>query len=299
MARDIFRATMTLPDSSGTIKALEGIQITVVKRDTEETVRIYQRHTGVSEGPATDIGATSGPNPFETGASGMVEFWAEPGEYEVIVTDTHAPARISTRRIGWNSNPAGAKGTPTAWLAEDAGIVLASMAAKVIEQAIPIGGVIPWWRPTSIVPVPSGFVICDGSSLSGSQHEFPGVTGSINVPDMRNKFILGASIGQSDGAGMAVVADGASNAPGIRGAGGSQTITLTAAQLPQHTHPVVDTQPYRSGAYPLPGASGGSLYEGTQTQLVNTQTQNGTTGQAHSNVPAFVGLLFIMKVRRS
>lgn len=235
MARDICQKTMTLPDSSGFLKALAGIQIAVYKRGTDDLATIYRRVTGTTEGPAPEIGA-SGTNPFITGATGAVEFWVEQGQYDIDITDTQVPARITPRsgsnRVGFEAMPAGAGGLPTSILAEDGELGIGFLADEVIRQMLPIGGQINWFRPSSSVPLPDGFVVPIGQTLASDQHQFAGVSGAVTLPDLRNVFILGASTSVTDGSG-ARQGDTAAEAPGIRGSGGSN-----AAKNFGHTHGV-------------------------------------------------------------
>ncbi len=53
---------------------------------------------------------------------------------------------------------------------------------------MPVGTVIDWWRPNNNFPVPTGFKICDGSTVDDEESPFNG----FNVPDLRNKFVRGA-----------------------------------------------------------------------------------------------------------
>jgi hypothetical protein len=80
---------------------------------------------------------------------------------------------------------------------------------------VPLGTVITWWRPTQSVAVPDGWVPCDGRSLTASEHSFA-VSGSITIPDLRNKFVLGADasvpgINAIDGYALAASATSAQN----------------------------------------------------------------------------------------
>lgn len=56
---------------------------------------------------------------------------------------------------------------------------------------VPLGTVISWWRPTSGIAIPDGWVPCDGRELNADQHSYP-FAGTITVPDLRNKFVIGA-----------------------------------------------------------------------------------------------------------
>ena len=88
---------------------------------------------------------------------------------------------------------------------------------------VPVGGVILW--SGTLATIPSGWALCDGNST----YRVGGTT--LTVPDLRNRFVLGAS---------------ESAAP--RTTGGSETITLTEANLPPHSHIYKDSYyPEHSG----------------------------------------------------
>lgn len=73
------------------------------------------------------------------------------------------------------------------------GIITASKLDQTfIQKLVPLGIVTPWYRPTTSVAVPEGWVICDGSTILSANHGYGG--GSITIPDLRNQFVLGASL---------------------------------------------------------------------------------------------------------
>jgi hypothetical protein len=258
MARDVYRDIIAIQDASGFLKALNGVEITVFvggtydpAGDTGTLAQVFQTRTGASQGPSPNAGASGGPNPFTTGATGAVETWLEAGLYDIRIKDiTGAPPRISTRWFQWQSAPAVPGGLPTSFLADDGGITLAKIAADILRQMTVIGEVIDWFRPANTVPVPSGFVVCDGQSVAASAHDF-GTGASFNTPDLRNKFVLGANIANADGAG-ATVGEAAANAPGIRGVGGTNFKDLSHYHLTNdhthtvlpHTHPIPHTHQF-------------------------------------------------------
>lgn len=88
---------------------------------------------------------------------------------------------------------------------------------------IPVGTVIAWYRPSDLTPLPTNWIVADGQSVA--DHDFAEGT-PIVVPDMRNRFILGA-VASGGGAGVG-------SSPTIGGTGGSHTLNL------QHAH-VVDS----------------------------------------------------------
>jgi hypothetical protein len=103
MPRNFYEATLGAPDLAGNFKVFSGLRISLFYRGTTNPANVYQRETGVTLGPSPEAGATSGPNPFITGPTGSVQFWADLGRYDIFVEDTVAPARIATRTIQWNS----------------------------------------------------------------------------------------------------------------------------------------------------------------------------------------------------
>ena len=230
-ARDIFLMTISQPDGSGVLHAFAGIRISVFDRGTTNLVTIYQRSTGASEGPAPETGSPDHTNPFTTGASGAVEFWANgPKEYDIKIEDTQAPTRIATRTMGWNAFAAAPGSVPSSMLAADGGLTLGTLGADILRQVTQIGEVIDWWCPVGYTgALPSGFEVCDGHQVT--QHDFAGVAGAINVPDLRNRMILGAvpiTVAQAGAGGInkpyaqgADQADTSAAAPGIGGSGGS------------------------------------------------------------------------------
>jgi hypothetical protein len=265
IARDIFQMTMTQPDASGVMKALAGITVAVYKRDTTEAVRIYRRRDGATEGPAPEVGATGGPNPFTTGPSGAIEFWCEgPAELDIAIADTIAPARIAPRTMGWNAFPAAQSSIPTAQLAGDAGLSISALSPAVVRQFHAIGEVIEWWRPAVSVPLPAGFEVCDGRQIPAGQHDFPGLAGSaVNIPNLINTMTLGAAPATAAESAVAQKAQGtganqgdaATDAPGIGGTGGSN-----AAKNFAHGHGVPGVSHQHHTSTPDHLHSAGSLY---------------------------------------
>lgn len=264
------------------MKALANVRITVYERDTTNAVKIYRNHDGTTQGPTVESGASGGPNPFLTGASGNVEFWCDgPDELDIKIEDTIAPARVATRIVGWNCMPAASGSLPTAMLAGDAGLDLDALSAEIQRQLTQVGQVIDWWRPADSVPLPSGFEPCDGRQIPAGQHDFVGLSASaINLPNLLNAFILGADPSKAF-ATAASSGDTAGNAPGVGGSGGSNAVKdLTHKHnvpIPNHTH-AVSVPDHAHGA--------GSLFAGSHTHAVNLNSSppiDGTGTRATGN----------------
>lgn len=322
-ARSNYRDVASMPEAvTARLLALANIEVHVLTPGADPAINASHVNIFGSRNPA-DLAPL--PQPIVTDATGIINFWAEPGEYDIFIHDRNAPARIADQRFGWSSLSPVDKGIPAGKIRDDAALDLAALSAVIMRQITPLGGVIDWWRPTSTYDAgagagnpPPGYAVCDGSTILAANHDF-GTGGSIVLPDLRNKFVLGADITRADGVIGPIIADGSGPAPGIRGAGGAHSWNQSAAQMPSHghtgsggghTHSALNTLAFLvdSGAltnYYLPAGTGA----GAERQIGQSNTtasgsgsvtiNNTGSGVAINNVPAYVGLLKIMKVRRS
>jgi microcystin-dependent protein len=152
----------------------------------------------------------------------------------------------------------------------------------------PVGtppGVISMWSGTT---PPPGWALCDGTG---------------GRPDLRERFIVGAG-GDNTSVAGAAYANGAT--------GGVNTVTLTAAQIPAHSHTMQSAGDHSHYVKEVnrgdEGSSGvdqsvGSYDEGgaekyTSTAGAHTHTINNNTGGggAHENRPPYYALAFIIKL---
>lgn len=296
-------ALMYVDSGSGDLKPANNARVSVYAPGTTTLQTIY----------TTRSAGTTKANPFTTGADGAAEFWAELADYDIKIEDLTVPARFGTKTIGWQSS------NPTA-------IPFSSLDSVTVRALDPIGAVIAWWRPTSGVGLPSGWVPCNGATYTTGQHDF-GTGASITVPDLRNRFILGASSTQTD-AQAAAGDDSTAGAPGIRGVGGSNVHTLSTAQMPVHTHTASSSSSTSIGgagghshlhgipqrwAFNASAAPNGLDFNGGSGSLstsfvgdhvhgastsTSTTVNNSGSGSSHNNIPLYVGLLYIIKIKR-
>jgi hypothetical protein len=163
--------------NAGVLEPLSNVQVTVKLAGTETNATIYQARTGAAQGPSPSAGAV-GTNPFTTGASGAVAFWADQGEYDIEIHDLNAPARIADVELGWTSSPAFLVGTialrPTAgqlgryYFATDQGLIYFDTGSAWVSKTFRIGHTFAMpgeirvpsgdsdHAPTFFVPVASG-----------------------------------------------------------------------------------------------------------------------------------------------
>jgi hypothetical protein len=131
-----------------------------------------------------------------------------------------------------------------------------------------VAGMIMLWSGSS-ASIPSGWLLCDGSS---------------STPDLRNRFVVGATstyaVGATGGSADAIVV--------------SHTHTATVTD-PGHLH---TAGVYQQGGSNVNGNSGVTLNSGnTSTSTTGITVANSTTGSSgtNANLPPYYALCYIMK----
>lgn len=182
----------------------------------------------------------------------------------------------------------------------------------------PVGSIIMW--PGTILNFPTGWAVCNGASLSATTYAnlyniigttYGGSAGvSFNLPDLRDRFIAGAGSAYSVG-----------------NTGGSDSVTLTLAQTPKHSHTITDNghahnitdnghnhgfweinSSAASGISQVKTNAGSQIKSDTTTALtgitINANgtgivgTNNTTEGDgAHENRPPYFALIYLIKIQ--
>lgn len=154
---------------------------------------------------------------------------------------------------------------------------------------------------TALPTAPAGWLVCDGAAVSravfsdlfdalGTTYGPGDGTTTFNLPDYTGKFMLGAD-----------------STHGLGSTGGAEERTLTAAQVPSHTHPIDHDHPSAASSSDahnhdltiVSAAStevGGGAIRVTDVQgatgATGTTTHKGTSADTHShtvNLPAYAG----------
>ena len=131
----------------------------------------------------------------------------------------------------------------------------------------PVGTIVAW--SGSIASIPSDYQICDGSAAQTT--ELQAITGA-NVPDLRDRFVVGVGTGASYSVGDT---------------GGANTVTLTESQIPSHTHGY-DRATHRN-------VSDGGVHGAYVSSLTGATTGTTGGGQSHENRPPYYALCYIIK----
>lgn len=162
-------------------------------------------------------------------------------------------------------------------------------------ESIPVGSIIPYGNSV----VPETYLLCNGQAVSRTDYpELFAIIGTtfgsgdgsttFNVPDYRDKFVLGAG-GEVD----------------LAETGGEKEVTLTLNEAPPHYHYLNnngndDTRLTMNAMH-----TGGNNYNVYMDS--SSSTENGpyiTTnysggGQPHNNMPPYVGTYYIIKAKQS
>ena len=175
--------------------------------------------------------------------------------------------------------------------AEAAAIVAASAAAA---SPVPVGTIMPYAGSSA----PTGWLFANGAAVSRATYAdlFTAISTSygvgdgvstFNVPDLRGRGVFGHDSMGSTSAARITTAGSGINGNTLGATGGTETHTLTTAQLPAHAHGI-GTQ-----LMVAPGSNAGGLCGSFGTTSVGTQNAGG--GGAHQNMPPGMILNFIIK----
>ena len=153
-------------------------------------------------------------------------------------------------------------------------------------EGVNTGIVVPWGSAS----IPSGFLLCDGQSVSTTTYAalfaviaytYGGSGGNFNVPDLRDKTICGVSSSNSKALAQTVGANTVTPTGNIAGSTGSTT--LTSSQIPSHSHTFQARNPM--GFNTQTNAQVQANMAGTtgETMTMTVTTANAGSGSSHDH----------------
>lgn len=260
------------------------------------SVQVNIRGGGAATVYTTEGGGTTAPNPITVPAhgsagEGRIDGWLDEGSYDLIISGTAIstytqPVDIikGTTVTAFDGSRITAGTVPGSALA--ATTVTGSKVAagtltydKLHVDVLPIGTIIPWWRPSNSHALPSGWLECDGSAVTSGNHNFTG-GGTITLPDLRNQYILGADSTKAY-ATAPTLNDLASGAPGVNAVAGSNVLNLA------HTHTISDHSHTLSHTHTIPDHSHGFTVPEHSHNIYTRLVQHWNSGEVNYGLGSY------------
>ena len=177
----------------------------------------------------------------------------------------------------------------------DGGTMKSVPASDFKEYIMPTGAVLPYAGSSA----PTGFLLCYGQAISRSTYAdlFSAISttygtgdgsSTFNLPDLRGRVVAGQDDMGGSSADRLTDQTGGLNGDTLGDTGGSETHTLSTAQMPAHTHTVAAQQQ----------VSGDSTNRGGSGQLgaaATITTSSTGSGSAHNNVQPTIILNYIIR----
>jgi microcystin-dependent protein len=171
-------------------------------------------------------------------------------------------------------------------------------------EGVNTGIVVPWGSAA----IPSGFLLCDGQSVSTSTYAalfaviaytYGGSGANFNVPDLRDRTICGVSSANSKTLAQTVGANTVTPTGNISGSTGSTTLATT--QIASHTHTgaamgAMSANPNQTDGAPTSAVSGAGATGSTGGGQSHNHTLSANfTGSANSVLQPTLVLNYIIK----
>lgn len=242
---------------AGLATTIKAKAVTLAKMNDVATATVFYRKTAGTGVPEVQALATLKTDLGLTGTNS--------GDQDL---SSYAPL-ASPAFTGTPTVPTAAAGTNTTQVASTAFVTAA------VSAGMPVGTVAMWLTATP----PTDWLICDGSSFSsGTYPALNTLLGGTTLPDLRGRSPMGAGTGS----GLTARTLGSNY--------GSETHTLSTAEMPSHTHDA-----YYASVNVQAGATAFNQVVGPPTTPISSSSAG--SGAAHANVHPVQAVHFIIKAK--
>lgn len=175
---------------------------------------------------------------------------------------------------------------------------LLQVLAEIAET--PSGSIVPYAGDVAVSGPPTGWLVCNGQVVSRTTYStLFGVVGvaygagdgstTFNLPDLRGRVPVGLDNmgGSSAGVITSISADS------LGGVLGSETVTLTEAQMPAHTHSYTDE--YVNGAVGGSSTGPATTNATSENNEVTKNTSSTGSGDPHDNIQPSLFIYYVIK----
>jgi microcystin-dependent protein len=182
---------------------------------------------------------------------------------------------------------------------QDGAVTAAKLDAGAVSVLMPSGSLMPYAGASA----PTGYLLCDGAAISrttyatlfalvGTTYGSGDGSSTFNIPDLRGRVIAGQDDMGGSSANRLTGQTGGVDGDVLGGSGGTETHTLSTAEMPAHTHGGL------TNIDPDGGDGGSGSDPGAHYVTSNgAGTVSGSTGGggAHNNVQPTIILNYIIK----